>query len=301
MRSLVPPRDGACAGRVLVTTVMMLAALASASRAHADERQACVTASEKAQQLRSAGKLGEAREQLNICGRPECPKLVQQDCTQWMSELLASLPSVVPAAKDRKGRDIVEAKLTVDGKVVAEVLDGTPIVIDPGVHTFLFESKGLPPLKEQVVVKPGEKNRIVTVTFATADDPTSGGSAATSAGAPTAPPHDSAGGSSAPVAAYVMGGVGLAALGAALYFDLTATGDAHDLRSTCSPNCAQSDVDDVKTKYTIAGVTAGIGGALLVTGIILFFTHGKASTTNASSGRPSLVPTALATGPLFRF
>lgn len=301
MRSLVPPRSGASAGRVLVTTVMMLAAVGSPSRAHADERQACVTASEKAQQLRSAGKLGEAREQLNICGRPECPKLVQQDCTQWMSELLASLPSVVPAAKDRKGRDIVEAKLTVDGKVVADVLDGKPIVIDPGVHTFLFESKGLPPLKEQVVVKPGEKNRIVTVTFATADDPTSGGPAATPAGAPTAPPHDSAGGSSAPVAAYVMGGVGLAALGAALYFDLAATGDAHDLRSTCSPNCAQSAVDDVKTKYTIAGVTAGIGGALLVTGIVLFFTHGKGSSANARSRGPSLVPTALATGPLFRF
>lgn len=298
MRSLAPPhtRARACVGRVLLTTAMMLAIVPHASRANADEKQACVTASEKAQQLRSAGKLGDARDQLNICGRPECPKLVQQDCTQWMSEVLASLPSVVPGAKDCKGRDIVDARLTVDGKVAAEMLDGKAIVIDPGVHTFVFESKGFPALKEQVVVKPGEKNRLVSVTFATPGDPTAPSNQGTGA------PPDSSSSSSAPVAAYVLGGVGLAALGAALYFDLSASGDAHDLRTSCSPNCPPSDVDDVKTKYTIAGVTAGIGGALLVTGIVLFFVHGKGSSrTGANPLRPSQVPTSLATGALLRF
>jgi hypothetical protein len=296
MRLLATPhaRARARTGRVLLTTALVLAVVPHASRADADEKQACVTASEKAQQLRSAGKLGEAREQLNICGRTECPKLVQQDCTQWMSELLASLPSVVPGAKDRKGRDIVDARLTVDGKVVAEVLDGKAVVLDPGVHSFLFESKGLPPLKEQVVVKPGEKNRIVTVTFATPED--------TSGPSPAAAPPQTSSGSSPPVAAYVLGGVGIAALGAALYFDLAASGDAHDLRTSCAPNCAQSDVDDVKTKYTVAGVTAGIGGALLVTGIVLFFMHGKGNTkTGANLLHPSKPATSLANGALLRF
>jgi hypothetical protein len=294
MLSPAPPHSRARArvGRVLLATATMLAIVPHAARAGADEKQACVTASEKAQQLRSAGKLGDARDQLNICGRPECPKLVQQDCTQWMSELLSSLPSVVPGAKDRKGRDIVDARLTVDGKVVTEALDGKAFVIDPGVHTFVFESKGLPPLKEQVVVKPGEKNRIVSVTFATPDD------AATGAGAPAETSS-----SSPPVAAYVLGGVGLAALGVALSFDLEATGDAHDLRDGCSPNCAQSDVDDVKSKYAIAGVTAGIGGALLVTGVVLFFVHGKGSSkTGANPLRPSQQPaTSLASGAVLRF
>jgi hypothetical protein len=286
---------------VLLTAVTLLALVPLASPASADEKQACVAASEKAQQLRSAGKLGDARDQLNICGRPECPKLVQQDCTQWMSELLATLPSVVPGAKDRKGRDVVDARVTVDGKVVTEVLDGKPIVIDPGVHTFVFESKGLPSVKEQVVVKPGEKNRIVTVTFATPDDavaPPPSSAAPPNAGAAA----DSSNGSSAPIAAYVLGGVGIVALGAALYFDLAASGDAHDLRSGCSPNCSQSDVDDVKTKYTIAGVTAGIGGALLITGIVLYFVHGKGSSkTGTSLLHPSQASSPLAAGPLLRF
>lgn len=296
MRSLAPPRARACAGRVLLAAATLLAAVPFAAPASADEKQVCVAASEKAQQLRSAGKLGEARDQLSICGRPECPKLVQQDCTQWMSELLATLPSVVPGAKDRKGRDVVDARVTVDGKVVTEVLDGKAIVIDPGVHTFVFESKGLPSVKEQIVVKPGEKNRIVTVTFATPEDAPAPPSGAGSANA------DGSSGSSPPVAAYVLGGIGVAALGAALYFDLAAIGDAHDLRSGCSPNCAPSDIDDVKTKYTVAGVTAGIGGALLVTAVVLFFVHGKGSSkTGGNRLYPSQGSSPLAAGPLLRF
>jgi len=57
MRSLAPTR--ARASRVLLTAVAMLAVVPYASHANADERQACVTASEKAQQLRSAGKSSE--------------------------------------------------------------------------------------------------------------------------------------------------------------------------------------------------------------------------------------------------
>jgi hypothetical protein len=127
-------------GRKLVSSAALLAGLSLSFHAAADDKQACVAASEKAQQLRSAGKLGEARDQLNICGRSECPKLIQQDCTQWMSEVLANMPSVVPGAKDRKGRDLVDVRLSVDGKVATEMLDGKALVLDPGVHTFLFET-----------------------------------------------------------------------------------------------------------------------------------------------------------------
>jgi hypothetical protein len=265
-----------------VGAALVLGVLVHASRASADEKQACVAASEKAQQLRSAGKLGEARDQLNVCGRPECPKLVRQDCTEWMSELLASLPSVVPGAKDRNGRDLVDVRLRVDGTLTAERLDGKPIVIDPGVHTFLFEAKGAPAVSEQVVIKPGEKNRIVIVTFATPDD-----HPAPPAPPSTAPLAEDRKRSSTPIVAYVLGGLGLAALGGALYFDLGAGGDAHDLRTSCAPNCAQSDVDDIKTKYTVAGVTAGVGGALVVTSIVLLLTSGKRSNTaSLSTGAP---------------
>ena len=269
--------------------------------AAADDKQVCVAASEKGQQLRSSGKLVEAREQFNLCGRTECPKLIQQDCTQWMSEVLASLPSVVPGAKDKKGRDIVDARLSIDGKVVTETLDGKPIVVDPGVHSFVFEAKSAgaaPAVKEQFVIKPGEKNRLVSVTIATGDD---GG--ATAAAGTTEPPADTSK-SSPPIAAYVVGGLGIAALGAAGVMALLASSDARDLRSTCSPNCKQSDVDAIQTRYTINAVTAGVGGVLLITGIVLLIVHGSGSAQTGSSAPPPLLqlqPVAGGSAALLRF
>lgn len=264
----------------LKTTAMLIGAIAllAPRPAMADERQACVVASEKAQQLKNASKLVEAREQLLHCSRAECPKLIQQDCTQWMNDVLTALPSVVPAAKDKKGRDIVDAKVTVDGKVVTEVLDGKAIVLDPGVHAFHFETKGAPSIDEQVVVKPGEKNRIVTATFAT-------GASGDEAGKPGRPSNDERPeeASSPPYAAYVFGGLGIVALGVGGFLGLSGNSDARDLRDGCAPKCSQSEVDAVQDKYTLAGVTAGVGGALLVTGIVLFFVHGKGGSRTGTS------------------
>lgn len=249
----------------------VLAVVASAGDASAaDEKQACVRASEKAQQLRNASKLVEAREQLVACTRTECPKLVQQDCTQWMSEVLSATPSVVPAAKDRAGRDIVDVRVSIDGKLATDALDGKAIGVDPGVHTLHFETSAAAAIDETVVVKQGEKNRIVTVTFAKGDDATAAGApgpASASRGAEE-PPR-----SSPPIAAYVVGGIGIVALGAALVVQLGANSDARDLRETCAPRCSQSDVDGIQSRYTVAGVTAGVGGALLITGVVMLLLH----------------------------
>ncbi|MBS2012312.1 MAG: hypothetical protein JST00_05475 [Deltaproteobacteria bacterium] len=244
-----------------------LALAVMAAPARADEQRTCLAASEKAQQLRNAGKLSEAREQLVVCNREVCPKLVQQDCSEWMRELLSSLPSIVPGARDKKGRDIVDVKLTVDGKVFTERLDGKPIALDPGVHRFRFETKGHPPVDEQVVVRQGEKNRILTVTFGGASDKSgksdkSGETIATD-GEKSGPP----------IAAYVFGGAGLAVGAVALVINLGASSDAQKLRDTCAPNCSAAEVDDIDKRYAIAGVTAGIGGALFLTGVVLLVVH----------------------------
>ena len=268
-----PGRGAARAAAALLTS----AALLTAPLVRADDKQACLAASEKAQQLRNEGKLSAAREQLLVCGRTECPKLVQQDCTQWMSEVLQILPTVVPGAKDRSGRDLVDVKVSVDGALVAESIDGKAVPIDPGVHTLRFEASGAPPVEEQVVVKQGEKNRIVTVTLALGEEPSP-----TKEGTAPAPETER----SAPIAAYVVGGLGLAALGAALYVQLDANRDARDLRDTCAPRCAQSDVDDLETRYNIARVTAAVGGAALVAGVVLFILHGSGGAKGTKASLP---------------
>jgi hypothetical protein len=273
--------------RFATTTAVALALTASASPAQADARAECVAASEKAQQARNAGKLSEAREQLGLCGRSECPKLIQQDCTQWMSEVLSVLPSIVPAAKDRGGRDLIDVRVSIDGKPMAETLDGKPVPVDPGVHVFKFETKGAPPVDEKIVVKQGEKNRIVTVTFAIGEE-TNGG--AKKPGPADVGDDDRArnrGGSSPPIAAFIVGGLGLAALGTALYINLDANADARKLRDDCAPRCNPADVDDVEQRRIIAGVTAAAGGALLIAGVVLFFVHNSGDSRGSRARGPT--------------
>jgi hypothetical protein len=70
-----------------------------------------------------------------------------------------------------------------------------------------------------------------------------------------------------PVGAYVLGGLGIVALGAALYFKLALDSDVDSLRGTCAPNCSQISRDAVSAKLESMNVslTAGVlalGGAL---------------------------------------
>jgi hypothetical protein len=281
------PRAAHSIRRLVVTTASLLVALAwtAAGEAHVDEdtKLQCVSASEEAQQLRNAGKLSEARERFSFCNRAECPQVVQQDCAEWMREVLEMLPSVVPAARDRNGRDLVDVTLSIDGKVVTSALDGKAIELDPGVHVLRFETKDAPPVEEQVVVRQGEKNRMVTVTF----DFTAG---------PTEPMSEKKT-RSAPLVAYVAGGAGVLLLGAALYIGLDASADARHLRSTCAPRCEQSQVDDVEERYVIGGVTAGLGAAALLAGAILLFSHPSGARGASRPGAPSSLPIRGAASP----
>src|SRR5262249_42485296 len=129
-----------------------------------------VSAYEKAQQLRGEAKLRAARDQLLVCSRPECPALVRQDCSQWMGEVQHALPSVVIAARDGTGHDVLAVRVSIDGVVVTETLDGKPIAVDPGPHKFKYETAGSAPIEEQVLVREGERNRPLTASFARGEE-----------------------------------------------------------------------------------------------------------------------------------
>ncbi len=270
---------------------MSLALVEVPTRAGADEKQACLQASDRGQQFKLDGKLMSAREQLLLCARPECPKLVRDDCAQWMTEVLAALPSVVFGARDAQGHDVMTVRVSVDGNVVAEKLDGKPMPIDPGAHTVKYETAGMSAVEEQVLVREGEKNRSLTVTFPAppgAKTTASPGSGSSSPGKEEPPTTK---GPISPVA-WVLGGIGVLALGSALYFDLTANGDVNDLRTTCAPNCTSSQVDPVRTKYVISGISLGVGIVSLgvATYLILARPSQPAAEAHATSWRVDFAP-----------
>jgi hypothetical protein len=250
--------------------------------AHADDKQACIAASEDAQQLRIDGKLLKARARLLECARPECPAIVRQDCTQWMADVVAATPSVVLGARDAQGHDVWAVRASMDGAPLAERLDGRPVLVDPGVHVFRFESTAAPGVAAdaQVLVRAGEKNREIAVTLAVPAAPGAPGAPETAAPGSTAAPASSGGG--VPALAWVFGGVAVAALGTALAFDVAQALDYNHLSDTCAGHCSPDDVNHVATERWIAGSAAGVGVLALGAAAYVLFTRSSAARATAS-------------------
>jgi hypothetical protein len=207
-----------------------------------DEKQACASAAEDAEQLRIDARLLAARERLLRCARAECPAAVRSDCVQWMTEVAAAMPTVVLGARDAGGRDVLSARVSVDGVVVAHGLDGKAVEVDPGVHKFRFESDGAA-VEQTVIIREGEKNRAVTTTL----DPgrvASTGPAAASASSPrrTAPLQAS-------VWTWALGGV---------------DADAKQLQRSCGHSCSHAQVVPLVLKQQVlAPVAFGVGALSL--------------------------------------
>jgi hypothetical protein len=245
----------------------MLAVLAATP----EQKQACASAYDAAQQLRMDRKLKAAREKLAFCARSECPPVVRNDCVQWMNEVIAALPSVVVGARDGEGHDLVAVRVTVDGERVAESLDGRALTLDPGVHTFKFErTDAAVTTEEKVVIREGEKNRVLTVTLApkTAQAPQAAATSPPPIVVEPAPEPPERHASPLP---WVLGGLGVVAGGVAIGLDVKASLDATNLRNTCAPFCMQSDVDAARLKYDLAWVSLGVGVAALAAAVIVFF------------------------------
>ena len=242
------------------------------TRAHADEREQCATAADQAQQLRDEGKYRRAREQLLICARDVCPAPIKRDCLEWLTQVESTGPTVVFGAKEGT-KDLSDVKVSVDGAAVTDHLDGKPVQMDLGKHTVKFEYQGQTK-EEEVIVGAGQKNRNVSVTF---------GAAAAAPVAPTPPPPHESGGSLVPV--FVLGGVGVVALGSFAIFGLGGKSDVSDLQA-CKPHCAQSDVDSARKKLIIADISLGIGIVALGVATYLLVTRPKVD-AEVKTGRAS--------------
>ncbi|HEY1956574.1 MAG TPA: hypothetical protein VGH28_13210 [Polyangiaceae bacterium] len=141
--------------------------LAPASALAEPTARDCIDANERSIQLRDAHDLGGARTALLACASPSCPADVREECERRLALVTAEIPTVVFAAKDPRGRDQVAVRVLVDGVVAAESLDGTPVSLDPGSHTFRFEERGEPPVETIALVREGEKNRPIRVVIGT--------------------------------------------------------------------------------------------------------------------------------------
>ena len=262
-----------------VSLAVAVGAVLVSTPARADDVATCVKASEQAQSLRDEGKYRKAREQLLVCTRDVCPSVVRKDCVQWLSEVDASMPSIVITARDGSGRDLTDVKVTLDGAALTEHLDGKPIPIDPGEHTLHYETAGAPPVDEKVVMHAGEKNRALSVQLGAHAQ-----SASTSAGGGEGEqPRASKG---PPVAAFIIGGLGVVALGSFAFFGLSGKSDVDDMRQPggCAPNCSQSQVDSARTKLVIADISLGVGVVALGVATYMILANRSPASATVTTG-----------------
>lgn len=226
------------------------------------DKAACVRALDDAQRLRSQKKLTQARSELVTCASEGCPQVVREDCARSLLEVDGALPTVVLSATGDGGSDVTDARVSIDGVLVLDKLDGRARAVDPGTHVFKFERPGHE-YSVTLLVLEGEKNRQVVAKLG-APPPAASASAApppaaSGALAPTPPPVAGDERAPLPIVPIVLAGVGAGALGSALYFRLRADGDAEDLRASCAPSCDPSQRDALSEKLVIANVSLGIG------------------------------------------
>lgn len=139
----------------------------SIAAAEPPTKDACVAAYVDAQHARRDGALRRARDQLLVCVQAECPQMLQNDCSPWLAEVQALMPSLVFVVRDAAGRDRGDVAVTVDGTPLVARLDGLPVDVDPGDHLFRFEAAGASAVEQRVLVHEGEKARRVDITLAT--------------------------------------------------------------------------------------------------------------------------------------
>jgi len=272
MGSMIETKRARGARRRLAGTAAILASLCTEGLALAGPEDAdqCANAAEQAQQLRDEGKYRRAREQMLMCARDVCPRAVKVDCGKWLGEIDRDAPTVVFGARDAKGADLFDVKVSMDGVLLQEKLDGKPILVDSGEHTFRFEAKEAGVKEEKVLLRAAEKARPIIATF--------GGGAAK--GATTVDTKDDKPGSIVPIV--VVGGLGVLALGSFAFFGLTGRSDVDDLQS-CKPNCRQDDVDSARTKLIVADISLGVGVVALGVATYLFVTRPSGAKTGALS------------------
>jgi hypothetical protein len=245
-------------GGVLLLAAVSLAIPRRAVAANA--REGCFNAYERAQRLRQDHKLLASREQLRVCADKACPTFVKNDCNKWLTEVEASLPSVVlTTPSDQKGRAENRVAAYIDGERVAEQIDGREIPVDSGPHDVRYELDGRF-VNTHVEVPEGQKQFPLVVDFRELDPSAPLGRASELPAELALSPEETDTNRAQPpryarppLSTYVLGGVAIAGLGMFGGFAL-----AGNSAESCAPSCTRSQVGGVRSDFVIADVSLGV-------------------------------------------
>jgi hypothetical protein len=261
----------------LVVPVMSCSLGLVAPPARADEA-ACIAASEDALTLRQQGKLHDALKKLAVCAEATCSSEVKAECAQRIAAIDAAMPTLVLGAKDGAGNDLYDVHVSMDATPLTSSLDGRPIALDPGEHTFTFETAGNAPVEKKLVLREGEKDRHESVEIGPVPTPAVVAPVAVSLPppAPSPPPWGPQ-----KTLAVVSGGVGVVGIGLGIWFGAFASSSQSKEKTDCPAtgclNRAQAveDYDTARKDATGSTIAFIAGGTLLAAGAVLWLSAPK--------------------------
>ena len=288
-------------------TLLVLVFLCAPSTARADDDPACDAAWESAQRLKKSEHLLEAKQQLAICKRDTCAPSIAKECNDIALEVEGQIPSVIFAAHHAGGGDILDVTVTNAGTTLTTRLDAKPIPLDPGTYTFRFTIVGGASRDVPVLLKPGEKTRIVDAEFEALpppqtpaapaippaetterrDAPNPSGEPARPAG--TEEPRRAASSSALRTIGWAALGLGAIGMGIGSIYGLTAiskNNTAHcDASSVCDDPQARRDAQSAATASTVG---FALGAGLVACGVVALVLSPVSNVT--------VTPTAAANG-----
>ncbi|HSO33097.1 MAG TPA: hypothetical protein VLT33_11275 [Labilithrix sp.] len=226
----------------------------------------CIAAADDGQKLRDEGKLTAARDKFIACSAKACPGAVAKQCSAWLVDAEKDMPSITFRALDEQGKETLEVKVSVDGVQVAAAIEARAVPADPGEHTVKFERADGTAIEDRVMLRPGEKNRIIELSFQPKAPPP--GSVVAPVGPVKEAPAPDPGGLKVPLLAWIGLGVGVAGGVMTAVFAVSANSDETHLRETCAPKCDPADRSSIETKVVFANVALGLGIAGLGVAVV---------------------------------
>ncbi len=214
----------------------------------------------------------EAATQAGRANQAERVRFARQHADE-VEKILSRLTLEAKAAHD------VEVKL--DGRTIGAAALGSAIPVDPGPHTVQASATGKKAWTGSIVVEKGPVSQVLAIP--TLEDeapppaPPPPQPAVTTQPERALPPEPSGGGGGAQrVTGFVVGGLGLVALGVGGYFGIRTLDKKSEGDKLCDgAACSQAGLDaqnDAHSSATISTIVVGVGAAALVTGLVLVLT-----------------------------
>ena len=215
---------------------------------------------------------------------PPAFKRAKVDAEKELADLSPRVPSL-QVSTTPEAKNIV---VTIDDKPLPAALIGIPSPVDPGTHVLRATAEGMAAPEKRVTLEEGQKAALVLELA-----PVASAGPITPVRAPVVPTgpndgRDQATGKTSPgrVAGAVLMGLGVAGLGAGGVFgwlSLTKRAEADEAFDACGAGCWGEQADavraldaDANQKGTIGVIGLAAGGALTVTGVILFVVSKRA-------------------------